>query len=411
MLRRLIVVAAVSLLVGPVFATQAVGQVNDVDTELVPGAGLRLSRQPTIRLVAPAATPAVVTTPVDLEGSGPPRSSWWFALVGILWRPTAPAARLKRRYRGSTLRQMGHKLSPATNGLRSSSVVSVEEVVDADKILRRYDSRTPLPSKTLIVTVGGFGSVPGETFTRMLASMGVSNDYVASFDWNWISRFASSEEASREASIDQGIIVMTRWLETLPADANIHFIGHSKGAVLIAEFLALQDLTGSFDPRIRTVMLLDPPLAGSVLGAAQSLGYAVGGRLPNDGGYDREWSGGVDKLNGLGRAGDVVVRIIRNPDAIVTNLSPTPGVVMYDLEDDGAGTPLDAAYEASVPWLSRALPIVDVVIRLAAAGRRVADAHSDIVNDPNVAIVTRREIVEPGSSTWTAGPVYAIPGS
>ena len=306
---------------------------------------------------------------------------------------------------------MGHKLSRATNGLRSGSVVSVEEVVDADKILRRYDSRTPLPSETLIVTVGGFGSVPGETFTRMLASMGVSNDYVASFDWNWISRFSSSEEASREASIDQGIIVMTRWLETLPADANIHFIGHSKGAVLIAEFLALQDLTGSFDPRIRTVMLLDPPLAGSVLGAAQSLGYAVGGRLPNDGGYDREWSGGVDKLNGLGRAGDVVVRIIRNPDAIVTNLSPTPGVVMYDLEDDGAGTPLDAANEASVPWLSRALPVVDVVIRLAAAGRRVADAHSDIVNDPNVAIVTRREIVEPGSSTWTAGPVYAIPGS
>ncbi|MCH8985019.1 MAG: hypothetical protein IIB04_00220 [Acidobacteria bacterium] len=306
---------------------------------------------------------------------------------------------------------MGHKLSRATNGLGSSSVVSVEEVVDADKILRRYDSRTPLPSETLIVTVGGFGSVPGETFTRMLASMGVSNDYVASFDWNWISRFSSSEEASREASIDQGIIVMTRWLETLPADANIHFIGHSKGAVLIAEFLALQDLTGSFDPRVRTAMLLDPPLAGSVLGAAQSLGYAVGGRLPNDGGYDREWSGGVDKLNGLGRAGDVVVRIIRNPDAIVTNLSPTPGVVMYDLEDDGAGTPLDAAYEASVPWLSRALPIVDVVIRLAAAGRRVADAHSDIVNDPNVAIVARREIVEPGSSTWTAGPVYAIPGS
>ena len=77
MLRRLIVVAAVSLLVGPVFATQAVGQVNDVDTELVPGAGLRLAGRPTIRLVVPSAPPDIVATPVDVDGRGPPLGRWW----------------------------------------------------------------------------------------------------------------------------------------------------------------------------------------------------------------------------------------------------------------------------------------------------------------------------------------------
>jgi hypothetical protein len=410
------VMAVVLVLSAPVSAaSDSITPVETVgsSTTLVPASGLGLTRGPSSRLGSSREPVAVSAIPITKPGgdSGNPGfgpGGLWIALLGIVVRPVT-SDRKRRSSVGGTPEQLRATKAGGSAGRTASPASAVSSSTGSDAVLERYDTRAPFPPNILVVTIGGFGSSPGNTFDSLLASMGVPGEQVANFDWNWDGRFASSSEASRRASVDQGLLTLRTWLSTLPPDVEISFIGHSKGAVLIAEFLAAQDRVCDYDERVRTAMLLDPPLAGGLLGQAQSIGNGLFGSLPNDGGFKRKWYDGTDKLNDIGRAGGVVVRIIRNPDATVTNVGPSPGVVMYDLRDDGAGTPLDAAVSADVPWWSLATPGLDLVSRVVAGGRRVAVAHSAIVNDPQVAVVTRQEIVAPGSSTWWAGSVSALP--
>ncbi len=415
-------VGIVFLLAGP--ATAATPGVPPSDfgetVPLAPGAGLGLSKRDTPRPVSTGAPlPASTVTPVNpglvpvnsggASGSGGfGIAGLWIALLGIFARPVT----YEPRSRGGGRRTAAQFRATKPPSIAIPPVVPGSATSPSngpDTVLARYDTRLPFPPTVLVVTIGGFASSPGNTFDVLLSSMGIPEEQVANFDWNWDGRFASSEEASRRASIDHGLLTLGAWLSTLPEDVEISFIGHSKGAVLIAEFLAAQDRVCGYDDRVRTAMLLDPPLAGGVLGQAQSVGEGVFGLVPNDGGFRRTWNDGTDKLNDLGRSGDVVVRIIRNPDAMITNVGPAPGAVMYDLVDDGAGSPLDAAISAEVPWYIQMMPSLDLASRVSVAARRIGEAHSSIVDDPQVALVTRQEIIAPGSSRWRAGPVSDLP--
>lgn len=378
-----------------------------------PGSGLGLSRMTMPRSVPSRgfAPSPKITLPGPIEqsgGAGFGLRGLWLALFGIVVRPVKVR---QRRGGGAQLTFERYRVSKLGVDLTGFGrhVSGVGPNNSADIVLHRYDTRVPFPARTLVVTIGGFGSTPGTTFESLLETIGVAENQVENFDWNWDGRFVSSAEASRRASIDQGLLTLRSWLDTLDPDIEISLIGHSKGAVLIAEFLASQDRVCGHDDRIRTAVLLDPPLAAGILGQAQSIGDGLFGLVPNDGGFKRKWNDGTDKLNDLGRAGGVAVRIIRNPDAAITNLGPTPGIVMYDLADDGEGSPLDAARAERNYWYAVANPIFDLARSAVAGARRMEEAHSDITNDPQVAVAVRQEIVSPGSSVWNAGPVFSSP--
>jgi hypothetical protein len=386
--------------------------VREPVTASSPASGLGLSKQAVSR-VAPSrnSIPSLDVLPAGpagpSKGEGFAFGSLWIAIVGIVLRPTGVRQRRGGGVRRTFERYSSSKLrAGATKAGGHPRVMGPNSA--ADTILRRYDTRLPFPPRTLVVTVGGYGSTPGNTFGALLAAMGVGESQVKNFDWNWDGRFGSSSEASRRANIDQGLLTFRSWLDTLEPDTEISLVGHSKGAVLIAEFLASQDRVCGYDDRIRSAVLLDPPLAAGVLGQAQSIGDGLFGLVPNDGGFKRKWNDGSDKLNDLGRAGGVAVRIIRNPDAAVTNLGPTAGIVMYDLADDGAGSPLDAARAQRNRWYSVVNPVADLARSVAAIVGRVEEAHREITDDPRVAVAIRQEIIAPGSSVWRAGPVYSL---
>ena len=171
------VLAVVFVLSAPVSAaTDSTLSVDTVEpsTTLVPASGLGLTRGPTSRLGSPRGPVETSATPVPGPGGESGNTGFgfgglWIALVGIVARPVT-ADRRRRSGAGGTPEQLratkpgGAATPSAVPGWRNSSGAR------SDVVLERYDARVPFASNTLIVTVGGYGSSPGNTFGRLLAS-------------------------------------------------------------------------------------------------------------------------------------------------------------------------------------------------------------------------------------------------
>lgn len=260
----------------------------------------------------------------------------------------------------------------------------------------------PTYDDPLIVFVTGHGNDPGD-FDALRAQMGVDAADAVVFDWRAARLDADHATASKVASIDEAAGDLHSLLSGLShLERPIYLIGFSKGGAAIAELVAWWDQ----DPSLRLdavygAALLDPPIAGGPIGLLQGAGRLIPA-IPDNGGFHRHRCDDGecrDVLDGLGRESGIEVVVIQNPDAMITNLvDPPDSLRVYELHDDG-GSP--AARELiPAPWepsLAATVPALPLLAGLWRSGRRAAEAHSSVLEAPQVAACVEAEARSPGS--------------
>ncbi len=228
-------------------------------------------------------------------------------------------------------------------------------------------------------------------FAELIELMGLDPEDVRYFDYRWVTGQSDPVAASQRAPVGPAAGALNAFLAGVGAEGDpIWVVGFSKGGATVAKLLAMWD-GGAHQPPadVQGAVLLDPPLAGGMLGELQSVGTLVGW-LPDDGGYDPVECaflgfGCRDTRVGLGDNSGVEVLVIRNPLAGVTNFSDRPdGLRVVDAPDDGLG-PLGQLFENPL-----ALP------------GRISDAHESVLSDPAVALCILEEMDEPGSCSLEA---------
>lgn len=132
--------------------------------------------------------------------------------------------------------------------------------------------------------------------------------------------------------------------------------------------------------------LLDPAIAGGVLGSLQRAG-GFSDLIPDNGGFDTTKctdAGCRDVRERLGESSDVEVIAIRNLDAEVTNFRDNPeGLRVYDLEHDGG---------IAARFLVPLSPYF--------AYRRIWNAHGSVLEHEAVTDCIKAEVEAPGSCVW-----------
>lgn len=247
------------------------------------------------------------------------------------------------------------------------------------------DLPTTAPDGVRILFVPGFGSEATGTFDEMMDQLGVINDGdldVVEFDHRMVYQADSHESASKKVSVDDladGLAAMLTAMAMAPG-GPIYLVGHSKGAVAIAELLARWDRRpGLTVDAVAGAALLDPPMSSGLLGAGQSFGSYFLPAVPNDGGYAPHQCEGLfdchDTRRHLGKAAGVEVTVFRNPDALVTNFTDNPpGLRVLDVRD---------------PEVERSLGI-----------GAIGDAHSFPLQSAAVAACIADEMRTPGLCNW-----------
>jgi pimeloyl-ACP methyl ester carboxylesterase len=239
----------------------------------------------------------------------------------------------------------------------------------------------------LYVVVHGNGGSAAD-FDTLLAKLGASRDRVVAFDYRDVGGGATSTEASRTAPTERAAVALDELIRSLSYGySNIYSLHHSRGGAVGATMIG--NLDDGSSPKIDGYIgaaLLDPAIAGGVLGGLQRAG-GISSWLPDNGGFEttRCTDGECrDVREHLGRASGVEVIAIRNLDAEVTNFRDNPeGLRVYDLEHDGG-----IAARFMVP-LSPLL-----------AFRRVWSAHTSVLKHEAVADCIKAELVEQGSCVW-----------
>lgn len=244
------------------------------------------------------------------------------------------------------------------------------------------------PGEATVVVVGGYGSNGDEAFDELIGLMAIEPSRVRSFDYRWIVPGDRQPPATRRTEVDDLAGALNAYLAGLGREeGRIYLIGHSKGAVAIAELLARWDRHPALRvPEVEGAALLEPPLAGGPLGLLQSAGTLIG--LPNDGGYGpRPWPGGPDRRAHLGRRAGVEVVVFRNPKAAVTTFWRRPaGLRVLDVPDGGAHA-LEVLVRPDPVPMRRWMRFL----------WRVQEAHRSVLGDERVARCVALEIREPGS--------------
>ncbi|MEE8330474.1 MAG: hypothetical protein V3R84_01755, partial [Acidimicrobiia bacterium] len=236
-----------------------------------------------------------------------------------------------------------------------------------------------------ILFVPGFGSQATGTFDELMDRLGIVNDGdldVVEFDHRMVYQADSHVSASKHVSVDDladGLGSMLTAMAMAPG-GPIYLVGHSKGAVAIAELLARWDRRpGLAVGTVAGAALLDPPISSGLLGAGQSFGSYFLPAVPNDGGYSPHQCDGLfdchDTRRHLGQEAGVEVTVFRNPDAMVTNFTDNPpGLRVLDVRDPG----------------------VEMSLSIGAIG----DAHSFPLHSVAVAACIADEMRTPGACNW-----------
>jgi pimeloyl-ACP methyl ester carboxylesterase len=246
---------------------------------------------------------------------------------------------------------------------------------------RRRRSMEPL----LVLVHGNGGSAEG--FEPLLEQLSLDTFSVVAFDWRTVSSADTSTDASKVASTEAAAFELDELLRELSVDhGNIYTIHHSKGgAAGVAMIAALDDGTRPMIDGYRGAALLDPAIAGGLLGETQRLGR-VSTLIPDNGGFDPlacTSNGCHDRRDHLGEASGVEVIAIRNPDAVITNFWDQPeGMRVFDLVDDGGPS---ALWFWNVPPLFKA---------------RVSQAHGSVLTHWAVADCISAEITAAGGCVW-----------
>jgi hypothetical protein len=237
----------------------------------------------------------------------------------------------------------------------------------------------------LVVFVSGHGQdSPQAAFASLARSMGLDGADIRYFDYRWAEATDGHGTASEHAGIDDAADALQGYLAGVAGEGRpIAVVGFSKGGAAIAEVIGRWDRVDALRvPSVHTAVLLDPPIAGGLLGRLQSLGRHVG-PIPDDGGYHPRpcpWPWCRDHRRHLGEASGVSVAVIRNPKAGVTNLGGIPdGLRVYDARDDGPDL-VDLLFTR--PW---AIP------------GRASEAHTAVLHDPEVADCIVAEMRRPGT--------------
>ncbi len=237
-----------------------------------------------------------------------------------------------------------------------------------------------------VIVHGNGGSA--HDFDVLLDSLGVTDDRVAAFDYTVVGRGDSSTIASRTTSTERAAEALDDLIRQLSVDhANIYSIHHSKGgAVGVTVIGNLDDGTNPPIDGYVGAALLDPAIAGGMLGRLQSAG-GFSSWIPDNGGFDatRCTDGACrDVRENLGQASGVEVMVIRNPDAEITNLRDDPdGLRVFDLENDGG---------IAARYLAPLSPLL--------AFKRIWHAHSSVLEHEAVSACIKAEVAEPGSCVW-----------
>jgi len=277
---------------------------------------------------------------------------------------------------------------PSSNNPNSPSglgtVAGIGAIVAGVALLQ---SRRRRDDEPLYVVVHGNGG-SAKDFDTLLARLGVSTDRVVAFDYRDVGVGPTSTEASRTASTERAAMALDALIRSLSHGySNIYSLHHSRGGAVGATMIG--NLDDGSRPKIDGYVgaaLLDPAIAGGVLGRLQRAG-GVSSWLPDNGGFEatRCTDGECrDLREHLGEAAGVEVIAIRNLDAEVTNFRDNPeGLRVYDLEDDGG---------IAARFLLPLSPLV--------AFRRVWRAHTSVLEHDAVADCIEAEVVEQGSCVW-----------
>lgn len=239
----------------------------------------------------------------------------------------------------------------------------------------------------LVVLVHGDGGSAGD-FDYLVEEMGMDPSRIVSFDYSAVEGGGSSTSSSRNVSTAVAADELDSLLRDLAEqNSNIYSIHHSRGGSVGVEMIANID-DGSRPPidGYRGAALLDPAIASGVLGKLQSMGgtsLPFVDRVPDDGGFDPircDADGCQDIRQNLGDNAGVEVVAIRNPDAVVTNFGGKPdGLRTFDLADNNV----------SALWYFLVSPVLGVM--------RSSQAHSSVLESPEVAACVAAEINAPGS--------------
>lgn len=261
----------------------------------------------------------------------------------------------------------------------------------------------PPPRDVLVVFVPGHGSPETGSFERTIEQMGLAESQYVEFKWTWVVRDAGDHiEASQRASSASGAEMLERYLGWLADQTGkrIYLVGHSKGAVTIAQMLGhWDDEPQRAVDQVIGAALLDPPMDDMRAGRLQRLGSWLSWlpgvhRVPSNGGYNPITCGlwtCRDRREHLGEAAGVDTLVIRNTDAVVTNFRDNPeGLRIYDLDEDGG----DWAVERL--WSEGSL--VD----------RVAEAHASVRLHPAVGACLLAELHSLGSCSWSVGKTHGV---
>jgi pimeloyl-ACP methyl ester carboxylesterase len=237
-----------------------------------------------------------------------------------------------------------------------------------------------------VLVHGNGGSA--DDFDRLLERLDVSKDRVAAFDYKEVGHGRTSTEASRMASTERAAQALDRLIRTLSLRySTIYSLHHSRGgAVGVTMIGNLDDRTNPPIDGYIGAALLDPAIAGGVLGSLQRAG-GISPWIPDNGGFETErCTDGEcrDVREHLGDASGVEVIAIRNLDAEVTNFRDSPeGLRVYNLERDGG---IAARYM---------VPLSPLL-----AFRRVWSAHTSVLDHEAVSDCIKAEVAEPGSCVW-----------
>jgi hypothetical protein len=206
------------------------------------------------------------------------------------------------------------------------------------------------PGEMRVLFVSGHGSDATGTFDEMMRLLDIEDvgDLgVVQFDYRDVEPWDSHRKASQKAESSEIADGIATWLRAMSraSDEPIYLIGHSKGAVAIAELLARWDLRPEQAvPQVVGAALLDPPMAAGDHGLLQSLARGPLSPLPNDGGYrPHHCRAGLfdchDTREHLGSSGGVEVMVFRNPGSAIANFGDDPlGLRVYEISDpDGGG--------------------------------------------------------------------------
>lgn len=270
-------------------------------------------------------------------------------------------------------------------------------IVAATMVRRRRAGTSSGSQDPLFVYVPGHGG-GADGFDDLAGMMGVGSVDIRAFDYRWAWPSDDPLAASQRVPTNNAADALGEYLAMLASEGRpIYLVGHSKGGAVITELVGRWD--GDPSTGVDSVIgatILDPPIASGPLGLLQSLGW-FHGDTPDDGLFNPVqcgWSGCRDIRDGLGGRSGVEVVIVRNPDAVVTNLYAHPDDVrVYDL-DDGGGSPF-ARFPRVLAMLSR-----------------VGDAHNSVLHSDTVADCIAAEAESVGSCSWpTANGIDARRGS